>query len=75
MAGPSKKVVVTITCQAIRRGTFSSVRVLTQAINYYITSWKMDSVPFEWSATAYEILERVALVDRDFREPLACNLK
>src|SRR6266536_3778613 len=41
-----------ITRQAIRRGTFSSVRVLTQAINNYIASWNEDSVPFEWSATA-----------------------
>ncbi len=64
-----------ITRQAIRRGTFSSVRVLTQAINKYIASWNEDSVPFEWSATADEILERVALVDRDFRKLLACNLK
>src|SRR6266545_2745742 len=52
-----------ITRQAIRRGTFSSVRVLTQAINNYIASWNEDSVPFEWSATADKIRERVALVD------------
>ena len=64
-----------ITRQAIRRGTFGSVRLLTQVINNYIASWNEDSVPFEWSATADEILEKVALVDRDFRKLLACNLK
>ena len=32
-------------------------------------------VSFEWVATADEILEKVALVDRDFRKLLACNLK
>jgi transposase len=64
-----------ITRQAIRRGTFGSVRLLIQAISSYITSWNEDSVPFEWAATADEILEKVALVDRDFRKLLACNLK
>ncbi|HEY1914178.1 MAG TPA: IS630 family transposase [Streptosporangiaceae bacterium] len=64
-----------ITRQAIRRGTFSSVRVLTQAISNYISSWNEDSTPFKWTATADEILEKVALVDRDFRKLLACNLK
>ena len=64
-----------ITPQAIRRGTFSSVRVLIQAISSYIASWNEDAAPFEWTATADEILEKVALVDRDFRKLLACNLK
>jgi hypothetical protein len=57
-----------ITRQAIRRGTFSSVRVFTQAISNYISSWNEDSAPFKWTATADEILEKVALVDRDFRK-------
>jgi transposase len=64
-----------ITRQAIRRGTFSSVRILTQAISNYIASWNEDAAPFEWTATADDILEKVALVDRDFRKLLACNLK
>ena len=33
-----------------------------------------DSAPFEWTATAADIIEKVALVDRDFRKLLACNL-
>ena len=64
-----------ITRQAIRRGTFNSVRLLTQTIGSYISSWNEDSAPFEWTATADEILEKVTLVDRDFRKLLACNLK
>jgi transposase len=64
-----------ITRQAIRRGTFNSVRLLTQTIGNYISSWNEESAPFEWTATADEILEKVALVDRDFRKLLACNLK
>ena len=64
-----------ITRRAIRRGTFASVRVLIQAIGNYIAAWNEDSAPFEWTASADEILEKVALVDRDFRKLLACNLK
>jgi len=64
-----------ITRQAIRRGTFGSVRLLIQAISNYIASWNEDSAPFEWTATAEEIIEKVALVNRYFRKLLACNLK
>jgi len=64
-----------ITRRAIRRGTFSSVRILTDTIRNYIASWNEDCVPFEWTATAGDILEKVALVEQDFRKLLACNLK
>jgi transposase len=64
-----------ITRQAIRRGTFSSVRMLTGAISNYIASWNEEAAPFEWTATADDILEKVALVERDYRKLLACNLK
>jgi transposase len=64
-----------ITRQAIRRGTFSSVRLLIQMISNYIASWNEDSARFEWTATAKDIIEKVALVERDFKKLLACNLK
>ncbi len=64
-----------ITRQAIRRGTFGSVRLLINAINRYIASWNEDSVPFEWTTTADEIVAKVTILDRDFRKLLACNLK
>lgn len=61
--------------QAIRRGTFGSVRLLISAINDYIAAWNEDSIPFEWTATADEIIAKVAILDRDFNKLLACNLK
>lgn len=64
-----------ITRQAIRRGTFGSVRLLITAISNYITTWNEDSVPFEWAATADEIIGKVAIINRDFKKLLACNLK
>jgi transposase len=64
-----------ITRQAIRRGTFGSVRLLIDSISCYIDSWNKDSVPFEWIATADEIIAKVAILDRDFKKLLACNLQ
>ena len=64
-----------ITRQAIRRGTFGSVRLLINAIGDYIVAWNEDSVPFEWTATADEIIAKVAILNRDFKKLLACNLK
>ena len=48
-------------------------RLLIQVISNYIASWNEDSAPFEWTATAADIIEKVALLDRDFRK-LSCNL-
>lgn len=64
-----------ITRQAIRRGTFGSVRLLINVISRYITAWNEDSIPFEWTAIADEIIAKVAILDRDFKKLLACNLK
>ncbi len=64
-----------ITRQAIRRGTFSSVRMLIQAINTYISAWNEDCAPFTWTATARDIITKVTLIERDFKKLLACNLK
>jgi transposase len=64
-----------ITRQAIRRGTFGSVRQLTEMIKRYIASWNEDAITFEWVATADEIIGKVAILKRDFRKLLACNSK
>jgi transposase len=64
-----------LTRQAIRRGTFVSVPQLTQVIRRYIASWNEDSKPFEWIATADEIIGKVRIIERDFRKMLACNSK
>jgi transposase len=62
-----------ITRQAIRRGTFGSVRQLINTINAYIANWNQDSKPFTWTATANEIITKVRLVHQDFNKLLDNN--
>lgn len=64
-----------ITRQAIRRGSFKSLAQLIRRIDHYITHWNEDAAPFEWTATADEILEKVAVLDQDYRKLVANNLK
>jgi hypothetical protein len=45
-----------ITRQAIRRGTFVSVRELVTAISRFIDGWNGRCHPFVWTKTADEIL-------------------
>ncbi|HEX2214618.1 MAG TPA: IS630 family transposase, partial [Mycobacterium sp.] len=56
-----------ITRQAIRRGTFTSVRVLIKQINDYITTWNTNPRPFTWIATVDEILAKVKVVEANVR--------
>ncbi|MHB1739670.1 MAG: hypothetical protein ACYCXA_09385 [Actinomycetes bacterium] len=51
------------------------MQLLTRTITNYISSWNQDSASFRWVATAAEILERVALVERDYKKLLACNFE
>ena len=46
-----------ITRQAIRRGTFTSVRDLTDAIRTFIDSWNDRCHPFTWTKTADDLLD------------------
>jgi transposase len=48
-----------ITDKAIRRGVFHSVGALVNAIDDYLPAHNADPVPFEWTATAEQILEKV----------------
>jgi transposase len=64
-----------ITRQAIRRGSFDSLAELIGRIDVYITNWNDDTEPFEWTATADEIIAKVALLDRDYRKLVANNMK
>jgi transposase len=64
-----------ITRQAIRRGTFSSVQVLIRAIRDYITTWNADPRPFQWTATADEILAKVQPVQTSIKKLVANNTK
>jgi hypothetical protein len=45
-----------ITRQAIRRGSFDSVKQLVTAISTFIDGWNDRSHPFTWTKTADEIL-------------------
>ena len=64
-----------ITRQAIRRGTFTSVKVLIKQIRDYISHWNADAEPFVWTATAEEILAKVALTETNVRKLVANNQK
>ena len=47
-----------ITRQAIRRGTFGSVKDLIAAIETFIDGWNERCEPFVWTKTADEILAK-----------------
>jgi transposase len=47
-----------ITRQAIRRGTFTSVKDLIAAIETYIDGWNQRCQPFTWTKTADQILAK-----------------
>jgi transposase len=64
-----------ITRQAIRRGTFASVTVLIKRIRDYITDWNTNPRPFQWTATADEILAKVQLIQQNIRSLVDNNGK
>jgi hypothetical protein len=64
-----------ITRQSIRRGTFTSVKVLIKQIRDYITHWNADLKPFVWTATAEEILAKVHLVQTNIKKLVDNNAK
>jgi transposase len=64
-----------ITRQSIRRGTFSSVKVLITQIRDYIDHWNTNPKPFVWTATAEEILAKVRLVQTNIKKLVDNNGK
>jgi transposase len=48
-----------ITRQAIRRGTFTSVKDLETAIREFIDSYNQRAKPFTWTKTAEDILTKI----------------
>jgi len=64
-----------ITRQSIRRGTFSSVKVLVKQIRDYIAHWNSNAKPFAWTATADEILGKVRIVQANIKKLLDNNAK
>ena len=51
-----------LTEECIRRGSFKSVSSLTKAIDEYIEENNRDPKPFEWTATAESIFEKIEKV-------------
>ena len=49
-----------ITRRAIRRGTFRSVKQLTEKIRTFVERYNAKAQPFAWVATADSILEKIA---------------
>lgn len=48
-----------ITRQAIRRGTFTNVADLQEAIGTYIDNYNQTAKPFAWTKTADELLDKI----------------
>lgn len=48
-----------LTDKRLRRGTFSSVTELTEAITSWAAHWNLDPKPFIWKATAEDIITKV----------------
>ncbi len=48
-----------ITDKAIRRGSFTSVKQLVQRIDQFVTHHNSNAQPFQWTATADSILEKL----------------
>jgi hypothetical protein len=49
-----------ITDKAIRRGSFNSVKELTKKIDSFVSQYNENCKPFNWTATADSILEKLA---------------
>jgi transposase len=64
-----------ITRQSIRRGTFTSVKVLIKQIRDYIAHWNTNPKPFIWTATAEEILAKVRIVQANVKKLVDNNAK
>jgi transposase len=57
-----------LTRQAIRRGSFNSVKELITMIDTFTTSWNDGGTPFTWVRTADEILAKAVRKDRAISE-------
>lgn len=53
----------------LERGVFCSIEQLRQALERWITVWNTDPHPFIWTATAGQILDKIAYHCRRFSEP------
>ena len=49
-----------LTDKRLRRGVFTSVTALTEAITMWAEHWNTDPKPFIWKATAEDIIAKVS---------------
>jgi hypothetical protein len=68
LAGTDSASIADLTRQAIRRGSFENVRVLTAAIERFTREWNAGAGPFSWVKTADEILAKAVRKDRAISE-------
>jgi DDE superfamily endonuclease len=59
--------------KVLERGVFGSVGELIRTIFRFVDSWNLNAAPFDWNATADEIIAEVAQLHRDFKGLLANN--
>ncbi len=57
-----------LTRQAIRRGSFGSVKELIAMIDTFTANWNTGSTPFVWTKTADEIFAKAVRKDRAINE-------
>jgi transposase len=57
-----------ITRQSIRRGPFTSVKILIKQVGDCIEHWNADTEPFTWTATSEDILAKVRLTQTSIRK-------
>ena len=61
--------------QSIRRGTFTSVKVLVKQIRDYIARWNTNPNPFVWTVSAEDILAKVRLAQANVTKLVDNNAK
>lgn len=59
--------------KVLERGVFVSVRDLVMTMYRFVDHWNRDAAPFDWNATADEIIAEVEQLHRDFKGLLANN--
>ncbi|SBW18124.1 hypothetical protein [Protofrankia symbiont of Coriaria ruscifolia] len=64
-----------ITRQSIRRGAFTSVKVLVKRMRDYIAHWNANPEPFARTATTDEILAKVRIVQANIKKLVDNNGK
>jgi hypothetical protein len=67
-----------ITQRAIRRGSFSGVKELIAKIEQFVAAYHKTKAPFNWTATADSILEKLerlcSQISGTGHEPLICGI-